>query len=276
MKYGPGLLTAMLGAASYPLTALEAEPSLHPYLDRSHQFLAGAYFQELHAEIRETKGPLPQQAVNLRHLGVDDTHTTWQLEYRYRINERWGLVASAHTFSGQGTRGNSREFNFAGVRFGVGAKLHTKIDVDTYVFDVVYTTYRSPRAELAIGVGIHAFDFATKIEGQTLVGRDENSDSVAFEEFLAPLPNVRLQGFYALDPRWSLTGGMGWMSADIDEWSGDFLHLYGRLQFLFTDKLGVALGYQFTDLDVSRDRRRRKSQYDLEFSGPSLQLTYGF
>jgi hypothetical protein len=69
---------------------------------------------------------------------------------------------------------------------------------------------------------------------------------------------------------------MGWMSANVDEWSGDFLYLFGRLQFLFTDKFGLALGYQFTDVDVSRDQRRRKSEYDMEFSGPSLQLTYGF
>jgi len=282
MKYGNATLTALLGSASllgsvsFSVLAQEPKPSLHPYLDRSHQFLVGAYFQELHAEIRETRGPLPQQAVNLRHLGVDDTDTTWHLEYRYRINERWGLVASAQHFSDQGTRGNIREFNFAGVTFPVGAQLHTEIDVDTYIFDVVYTTYRSQRAEVAIGVGIHAFNFATKIEGKAVAGRNKNTDSVAFEELLAPLPNLRLQGFYAIDPRWSLTGSFGWMSANVDEWSGDFLYLHGRLQYRFADKLGLALGYQFTDIDISRKKQRRQSEYDLEFSGPSLQLTYGF
>ena len=95
-------------------------------------------------------------------------------------------------------------------------------------------------------------------------------------ELLAPLPNIRLQGFYALDSRWSLNGSLGWMSANIDEWSGDFLYLSGRVQFRFTDRLGVALGYQFTDVDVRRKQRNRQSEYDLEFSGPSLQLTYGF
>jgi hypothetical protein len=66
------------------------------------------------------------------------------------------------------------------------------------------------------------------------------------------------------------------MSANVDEWNGDFLNLNGRLQYLFANNFGMALGYQFTDVDVSRRQKRRQSEYDLEFSGPSLHLSYGF
>lgn len=281
MQYCRNLLASMLTVATTTALPVAAdadgvERSLHPYLDRSHQFLVGAYFQDFTAEVRETRGPLPQQAINLGHLGVDETDTTWQVEYRHRFNDRWGLVASAQTFSSRGSLGIGREFNFGRITYPVGAELDTKIEVDTYVLDVVYTAYRSPRAELAIGVGIHAFDFTTEIEGRTFAGRDKNSESAAFEEFLAPLPNLRLQGFFAMNSRWSVIGGLGWMSANIDEWSGSFLYLNGRLQYLFTKRLGVALGYQFTDVDVSREQRRRDSEYDIEFSGPSVQLTFGF
>jgi len=282
MKYGKLTLTGLLGAASllgsasFSVLAQEPEPSMHPYLDRSHLFLVGAYFQDVKAEIRETRGPLPQQAVNFGHLGVDETDTSLHLEYRFRISERWGLLAAAQRFSGQGTRGNVRAFNFGSVQFPVGAELHSKLDVDTYILDVVYTTYRSQRAEFAIGVGIHAFDFATKIEGRKVAGQNDSSDSIAFEELLAPLPNLRLQGFYAINSRWAVSGSLGWMSANVDEWSGDFLYLNGRLQYLFANSFGMALGYQFTDVDVSREQNRRQSEYDMEFSGPSLHLSYGF
>jgi hypothetical protein len=276
MNYGNTALAVLLGTVCVPLPAQEPDASLHPYLDRKHLFLAGAYFQEVDAEIRERRGPVPQQAVNLSHLGVDETDTTWHLEYRYRISERWGLMAAAQRFSGEGTRGNSRAFGFGPVQFPVGAELHSQFDVDTYILDVVYNTYRSDRAEFAIGAGIHAFDFATRIEGRKFAGRNDISDSIAFEEMLAPLPNLRLQGFYAVNARWGLSGSFGWMSANVDEWSGDFLYLSGRAQYRFADKFGIALGYQFTDVDVSRRKHRRQSEYDIEFSGPSLHLTFGF
>jgi hypothetical protein len=276
MRFGFTTWAAMLSMASFSVAAQKPETSLHPYLDRSHLFLVGAYFQEVKAEIRETRGPLPPKAVNLRHLGVDKTDTSWHLEYRFRISESWGLLAAAQRFSGQGTRGNVRAFNFGSVQFPVGVELNSTLDVDTYIVDVVYTTYRSQRAELAIGAGIHAFDFATKIEGRKVAGQNESGNEIAFEELLAPLPNLRLQGFYAINSRWAMSGSVGWMSANVDEWSGDFLYLNGRLQYLFANSFGMALGYQFTDVDVSRRQKRRQSEYDIEFSGPSLHLSYGF
>ena len=75
--------------------AVAQSEKLHPYLDRKHMFWVGAYYQEAEAEIRETVDPLPKIAVNLGHLGVDDTDTTWYLEYRGRLWDRWGIVASA-------------------------------------------------------------------------------------------------------------------------------------------------------------------------------------
>jgi hypothetical protein len=66
------------------------------------------------------------------------------------------------------------------------------------------------------------------------------------------------------------------MSANVDEWRGDFVYLNGRLQYLFANNFGIALGYQFMDVDVSRRQQHRQSEYDIESSGPSLLLSYGF
>jgi hypothetical protein len=277
MNIRAGLLMAALLPA---LPAAAESEKLHPYLSRKHMFWVGAYYQEAEAEMRESVDPLPQIAVNLGHLGVDDTDTTWYVEYRGRFWDRWGIVASAQNFSSQGTLINGREFNFDRVTFPVGARLHSELDVDTSVFDFVYEAYQSDRAEFAVGLGIHAFEFDARITGTVNLGDGpfgrEAERSVGASDLLAPLPNIRMSGFYAFSSRWSVGGSIGWLSANYDEWDGSFVYLNARMHLLVTERLGVGVGYQFTDVDVTRERRRQESEYDIEFSGPTLHVTFGF
>ena len=76
--------------------------------------------------------------------------------------------------------------------------------------------------------------------------------------------------------RFAVMGNMGWMSANVDEWDGSFSYIHLRTHFRLFENVGLALGYQFTDVDVSRERRRESSLYDIEFSGPSAMLTVSF
>lgn len=76
-----------------PAMAL-AERSLHPYLTRKHMILAGIFFPQGHAEIRETWDLLPPVAVNLGLLGVDGNDNAWIVEYRGRLaSRRWRSAA---------------------------------------------------------------------------------------------------------------------------------------------------------------------------------------
>ena len=95
-------------------------------------------------------------------------------------------------------------------------------------------------------------------------------------DLLAPLPNLRLQGFYAFTPRLAALASVGWFSASYDEYDGRFLYWHLRGHLLLTDHFGISLGYQVTDVDVSRDGKRRYEEYEIDFTGPTLQLTLGF
>jgi hypothetical protein len=264
---------------------VDAEPEaatgvVHPYLNRKHIFMAGAYWQEADAEIRETRDPLPRVALNLGHLGVDETDTTWYVEYRYRFGERWSLVAAGQSFSGSGEIGLTRDINFGRVTFLAGSSLRTELDVNTYFLDVMYHAYKTSRAEIAVGGGLHVFDFDASVKGNlTLENRfvDRSRELVASNsDLLAPLPNLRLQAFYGITDRWAIMGNMGWLSANVDEWEGHFSYIHLRTHVRLWENVGLAIGYQFTDVDVSRDRRRNSSEYDIEFTGPSAMITLAF
>ena len=55
--------------------------------------------------------------------------------------------------------------------------------------------------------------------------------SLEIDEFAAPLPNLRFQGFYAFTPRVSVNGALGWLSLNIDEWDGDFLYWQADIDY---------------------------------------------
>ena len=87
-----------------------------------------------------------------------------------------------------------------------------------------------------------------------------------------------MQGFHAFTPRFSLSGAVGWLSLNIDDWDGDFLYWKADLNYRIGDGFNLSAGYQYTDIDITRDQRKRQrlSEYDLEYSGPSIHLSYGF
>jgi hypothetical protein len=258
----------------------EADGDRDTFLESRHIFMLGGYWQEVDAKIRETRDPLPRVGLKLEQLGVDEDDATWYLEYRYRFSNRWAFVGAGQRFTSGGEIGLNRDINFGGVVFPAGVSLNTRIRIDTYFADIMYRAYQTPRAEVAIGGGLHIFNFEASLHGRTFVENrlvDRSRELIASSsDLIAPLPNLRLQAYYAITDHWAIAGNMGWMSANVDEWDGNFRYVHLRTHLRLNKHVGVALGYQFTDVDVSRDRRSASSEYNIEFSGPSLMLTVAF
>jgi hypothetical protein len=156
----------------------------------------------------------------------------------------------------------------------VGARLDTNISVDTYMVEALYSVYKTDRAEIMLGGGLHMFDFSASIESKVIVGDQEFTDSDGQEDVLAPLPNVRLQGFYALSPKWALAASIGWLSASYKDYSGGFTYLHARTMYRFTKRFGATIGYQFVDVELDHDKPNGEVGFDLQFEGPTVSISY--
>lgn len=277
MSIKPFLVLAASILPALAGTAAAQEP-MHPYLDPSnrHALLLGVTSQTADARLSSARGDLRKVELDLDDLGTKDRYNSWMLEYRYRINENWGVAAGAYTFKVDGNRTAQRDFNYDGVEFEAGVSLETELEVDTYILDLMYTAYRGERAELLLGGGLHMFDFSAGIRGTASAGALEGSRESGSDDLLAPLPNVRAQGFYAFTPRISGLATLGWLSANYEDYEGDFIYIHTRLHYRFDNGIGLAAGYQFTDVDVSQRTSRKTTSFDIEFEGPTLQLSYSF
>ena len=99
----------------------------------------------------------------------------------------------------------------------------------------------------------------------------------AEEEFITPVPNLRLIGIYALGTKISLQASAGWLSMSYEDWDGDFLYIRGLLEYRLTDRWGAGIGYQWTELDLEHNRSNGDfEEYDFELNGIQGYISYSF
>ncbi|GHD16898.1 hypothetical protein GCM10007052_22810 [Halioglobus japonicus] len=111
-----------------------------------------------------------------------------------------------------------------------------------WVSTLSYNFSTTDQAELSLGFGVHAFDTDVSVDGRVFVGDNEMRGSSSSGELLAPLPNIRGSAFYAFSDKLSTFATLGWMSANVGEWSGSFTYLHWRLHYAFSDRWGLAAG----------------------------------
>ena len=268
--------TVLALATLFPFAALAGNS-----IEDTHTFKLGVISQEADIQVISTIEPLPPIEIDLTDdLGMDDSNESIYLSYRWRFGKKWSLSASIQQLELDGNGVASKDFNFDGEDFTAGAAVSTEFNVDTYLIDVTYSFIRSDKLEVFAGFGIHAFDIETVISGRVELegGGDQiiAEGATASADFLAPLPNLRAGVTYMLTPKWEISAGIGWLSLEIDNIDGNYT--YGKIgtEYRITDRFGIGAAYQLSQADITVDESDGFDAVDVEFSGPSIYLSYGF
>ncbi len=247
------------------------------FFDGKHVLGIGAAYQEADAEVRASVASLPEVGLDLDDLGMEDSDTSWAIEYRWRFAERWVLSGMAYTFDESGQRTANRDFNFDGNEYSAGAVIDTELGLDTYIVNLLYQVYKGDSTELLLGGGLHAFDLDTSIEGRAFVGDLNGASGASSSELLAPLPNLRAQAFFTFSDRWSGSLSLGWLSANYGDYDGSFIYAHPRLAYQLGEHWAATLGYQYVNIDLTQEKSsRRELALDATFTGPTVYLHYRF
>lgn len=262
-----GVLGSCLAAAQSDVSAVHGA---------RHLITAGAVLQTADATIAAYGTGGNDASLSLRDLAIDNEDTNYFLEYSYRWRPRWALVAGAYSFSGSGGRVSERDFEYDGVEYTAGSTIGASLGIDAYIVDVLYRVWGSERFEVMAGGGIHALDLSASIAGQVRINELESEFRQSGTTLLAPVPNLRAMALWKPAERWSLRLNGGWLSATVDDYDGAFVYAHLRAAYDLTDRLAIAAGYQWTDVDITQTRERSTISYDVRLRGPSLTLSYGF
>jgi len=274
-KFQPLVLGLLLAA---PFAG--AQPS-HSFLKNKHFVYAGIYHQDGDLLAESRRGLAEPVEFEFDNLGIDDPYTSAMLDYHYRLSERWQLSAAYYRFT-DGASGQrlNQDISWEGQEFTAGVALDIDWNLDTYIVDIMYNIKRTDNFELSVGGGLHAIDVEVTVAGEVGVegagGRQVGAGETARGSLLAPLPNLRATGFYAFNDKWAVQGTLGWLSLGYEDYDGDFSYLHLRAQYDINDTVGVSLGYQYVDVDVTEDLRLGFRRFDMAFEGITAAVTFAF
>ncbi len=246
-----------------------AEP-LHPGLTDRWQFDFTVLSQEPEVKVRATKFGFQENTIDLQDLGVDDRETTGQIGVRYHINEKWRANFGYTPLDISGTRITDRTFNFDGEEFPLSSTVSTDLELKTYIFALDYAFHTSDTSEWGVGAGLHAIDLDIKFEGSL----NDLTVATSEEDFLAPLPNLRVYMKHAINERWLVGGSLGWLGIEIDKYDGDLLIATAFIDYRINDNWTLGASYQAVDIDLTIDDSPKEQAYDIKLPGIGLNLTY--
>ncbi|WP_439106219.1 hypothetical protein [Congregibacter sp.] len=123
---------------------------------------------------------------------------------------------------------------------------------------------------------MHALDFGVGLSGRIEVDGDDREAAAAGTTLLAPVPNLRGSASWAMNDRVFFTLVGGWLSANVDEYEGNFRYAHLRGFYRMGKQFGVSLGYQITDIDIKQTRARSTIDLNAQLDGPTVTLTYSF
>lgn len=250
-------------------------------IEDTHSFRLGVASQDADIKAQSSIDPFPPIEIDLTDdLGMDDNSESIYLKYRWRFSEKWQLSVAYQQLELDGNGVAGFDFNFDGKPFTAGVAVDTEFNMDTYLIDIGYSLVRNDQWEVVVGLGIHAFDFDTSIT--TTLGLEAGGDGFETEsvragaDVLAPLPNLRGRATYLITPRWEISGGLGWLSLNIDDFDGSYYFAEIGTEYRITDRFGIGATYQVSTVDVTVDDGADVDKVDVDFSGPSIYLSYGF
>lgn len=249
---------------------------LRSIFDAKHVLSFGGTRQSTDAVISADADDFDAVSLTLDDLGVDSRDNSFFVEYRYRLKPRLSIFTGAYNFGGSGGLTNARDFTYDGVEFSTGSELEASLDIDAYILDILYSVYHRDNLEVMLGGGLHALDLSANIRGDVRLGDQMFESQTAATSLLAPVPNFRGSATWTPSERWAFTLVTGWLSANVDDYSGDFVYAHLRAAFRIKESLAISLGYQVTEVDVTEDRPRGDLSFDVRVQGPTLTLTYGF
>jgi hypothetical protein len=252
-------------------------------IDDTHYFRLGYLSQDADISAQSTIDPLPPIEIDLTDdLGMDDNSESLQMHYSWRFAEKWSLSATYQKLELDGNGEAGFDFNFDGQDYAAGVAVDTDFKMDTYLIDVGYSIVRNDKWEVVVGGGLHAFDFDVEMTSTLGIDGEGLDDTIVREttrssaDVLAPLPNLRGGATYLITPRWEVNASVGWLSLEIDDIDGKYTYLDIGTEYRITDRFGIGASYQLSKIDVTSTDNAGVDKFDIEFSGPSIYLSYGF
>lgn len=245
------LATIVLLAVTMPCTAsAQSSEELHPFLQRGFWVDVGMFFpdRELNLRVNGSLVGINDPIEFDERFGLENADETFAGELAWRYTQKWIFLAQYFKSSGSSQVVLDEDIAWEDVVFQAGTNATGGTDFSLTRFYFGYTLTSNPRIDAGVGLGFHWLHIAAFIEGTALVNGQLAStrESVSVD---GPLPNLGFWYAYSLTPNLAFRTRFDWLSANIDDYSGQMLNLSAGFNLQVLENVGIGLNYNYFELD---------------------------
>jgi hypothetical protein len=254
-----------------------AAPAAAQAIDDKYWLEVSAYFPSINTDASVSRPGEPGTNLDLESdLGLNSHETLPAVYAGWRFTRHWTVTAEYYALDRDGNKTSNRDITFDGTTFPTSTSIDTEFHTDVYRLTVDYAFYKSQRAELGAGLGLHATDFSLGLKGNVSVGAAGVEGEGHRESFLAPLPTIGLYGTWEFTPKIIGNARVDWLSLNVDDYDGSITNAQAELAYRFNKAFQGGVGYRYVDYSLDANKKKFTASIDYKFYGPSLFLRLGF
>ena len=153
-------------------------------------------------------------------------------------------------------------------------------DTRFYTLAYNYTLFQDSRAFLFASFGINAIDLKYNFDAFGVLSIDDvpvatGAYSETLEQF-APIPLIGLDAWFAITDKWSFGARATFVAGEVSDVRALILESRIRAKYDFNDNVGLLIGLNYFDGDVTLNDTDRKTEINYGFEGLFLGIDIGF
>jgi hypothetical protein len=264
------LLFTLVSAGLILPCSAKAEEGYGPGQDK-WKFQLGGYFPAVDTQLKIDGGEVGDH-LDLEGLGLSSDESVWRLDGYWRFAKKHRLGFGYYKLSRDGSAGLTEEIKIGDITIPVNANVATELDMGFYSIDYLYSLYQGEKWEISGGLGVYWVDLEFSIEASVDIDGTVILDGPFFEstDFSGPLPYLALSFEYYITPKWLAIVKGGYFQLSVGDVDGTLANLGAKLEYQFTQRFGLGLGYDGFRIDVDIDDGNLHSNIEYKYHGVQL------
>jgi hypothetical protein len=247
----------------------KAEEGYGPGQDK-WKFELGGYFPSIDTSL-EVSGVDTGDDIDLEgSLGFSDDDTIWRLDGYWRFFKKHRLEFGYYGFNRDGSVTLTEDLEIGDEIFGAGSQVSSELDLGFYTIDYMYSFYQGEKWEISGGLGAYWIDLEFSAAGYVIVNNQPVLDDYVSTDFNGPLPFIGLAFEYYITPKWLAIVKGGYFGLSVGDIDGTLANLGVKLEYQFTQRFGLGLGYDGFRIDVDIDDGTLHSNIEYKYHGVQL------
>ncbi len=253
-------------------------PDRHPLLDSRFVITAGGFWPDEDLTLG-ARGSASGPEDEIDFDGVfrfSESDATPFGSFHWRYGEKWSLGADFWALDTVGGAVLEEDYVWEDLVFRAGTFAAAGFDLSVARVFTGRTLWTGDNYETGVGFGVHWLDITAFIEGEVIVNENTTEFQRGDTSAAFPLPNIGAWYLHSFSPRWALGARVDWLSASIDEYSGELWNAQVGIYFQPWERVGLSLHAAYFELDGRIKEDDWRGQVEIQQYGPRASVYVTF